>query len=228
MQIVVGVDQCKDGWVFIRLEDGKFKSARFYRDFATGVADSSDAKVIGVDIPIGYPDPTPERRSADTDARAMVGPRWRSVFWALPPILLDQPTWAAANQESKRLYDDRGVTKQSFALKPKIIQVAAVAAGDNRVYEVHPEVSFVKLAGQHLKFSKKNWNGHNERRALLVDRDIAIPDYLRDVGTAGADDVLDAAAAAWSAHRIALKQAIALPRAVKEYDVSGRRVAIWY
>ena len=105
--------------MFVRLVNGKFKSARFYRKFATGVADSSDAKVIGVDIPIGYPDPTPERRSADTDARAKVGPRWQSVFWALPPILLDQPTWAAANQESKRLYDDRGVTKQSFALKLK-------------------------------------------------------------------------------------------------------------
>ena len=140
MQIVVGVDQCKDGWVFIRLADGAFESARFYQDFATGVADSSSAKVVGVDVPIGYPHPPAGGCSPDVEARAMVGPRRSSVFSALPPFLLDQPSWAAANQESKKLYDGRGVTKQSFALKPKIIEVAAVAAGDKRVYEVHPEV----------------------------------------------------------------------------------------
>ncbi len=244
MQIVVGVDQCEDGWVFIRLADGKFESARFYEKFADGVEISSDAKAIGVDIPIGYPHaeaikvdtpigvphPPAERRSADTDARAMVGPRRSSVFSALPPILLDQPIWEAANQESIRLYDGRGVSKQSFALKPKIIEVAAVAEGNNRVYEVHPEVSFAKLAGhRHLAFSKYKWNGHHVRRKLLEDHGIVIPyNSLDEVRTAGVDDVLDAAAAAWSARRIALKQAVALPRAVKEYDVSGRRVAIWY
>ena len=78
-----------------------------------------------------------------------------------------------------------------------------MAARDNRVYEVHPEVSFVALAGQHLEVSKKQWNGHNARRALLAAHGILIPDDLGNTGTVGADDVLDAAAAAWSAHRIA-------------------------
>ena len=240
---MVGVDQCKDGWVFIRLRDGKFESARFYQKFADGVEVSSDAKAIGVDIPIGYPHaeaikvdtligvphPPVERRSADTDARAMVGPRRSSVFSALPPILLDQPTWEAANQESKRLYDGRGITRQSFALKPQINQVAVLAAEDSRIYEVHPEVSFKALSEKHLQFPKTQWNGHHVRRALLENHSIVIPyNSLDEVRTAGVDDVLDAAAAAWSARRIALKQAVALPRAFKEYDVSGRRVAIWY
>ena len=66
-----------------------------------------------------------------------------------------------------------------------------MAAGDNRVYEVHPEVSFVKLACRYLEFSKKTWNGHNVRRKLLADHGIKIPDVLDDARTVGADDILN-------------------------------------
>ena len=95
------------------------------------------------------------------------------------------------------------------------------------MYEVHPEVSFVALAGQHLGASKKQWNGHNVRRAVLAAHGIQIPDDLGGTGNVGADDILDAAAAAWSAYRIAVGDAVALP-VEPEYDVAGRRVAIWY
>ena len=71
---MVGVDQCEDGWVFIRLADGEFESARFYQDFARGVDDSPEAETIGVDIPIGYPRPPATQRLADGKARTMVGP----------------------------------------------------------------------------------------------------------------------------------------------------------
>lgn len=226
MQIVVGADQCGNGWVFIRLSDGAFESARFYRDFTKGVDDSPEAETIGVDIPIGYPRPPATQRLADGQARAMVGPRRSSVFTALHPDVLGEQTWAAANQMSKNRFS-KGVTTQSFALKPKITEVADVAARNNRVYEVHPEVSFVALAGQPLRFSKKQWNGHNARRTLLAAHGIEIPDVLDDAGIVGADDILDAAAAAWSASRIAEGQALSLPDP-PEYDGAGRRVAIWY
>ena len=210
MQIVIGVDACEDGWVFIRLEDGAFESARVYGEFAEGVEESTDAEAIGVDIPIGYPRPPATQRLADGQARAMVGPRRSSVFPTPHPDVLGEQNWKDANQKSRNRFG-RGLTQQSFALKPKINEVADVAARDNRVYEVHPEVSFVALAGQHLEVSKKQWNGHNARRALLAAHGILIPDDLGNTGTVGADDVLDAAAAAWSAHRIAEGRAISLP-----------------
>ena len=225
MQIVGGVDQCEDGWVFIRLADGEFESARFYQDFARGVDDSPEAETIGVDIPIGYPRPPATQRLAVGKARTMVGPRWRSVFPTPHPDLLEQP-WEVARQMSRDRFG-RGLSKQSYGLRTKIIQVADVVAGDNRVYEVHPEVCFVALAGQHLEYSKKKWNGHNVRRRLLAAHCIKIPDVLDDANTVGADDILDAAAAAWSARRIADGQALSLP-AAPEYDGAGRRVAIWY
>ena len=85
MRIVVGVDACEGGWVFIRLANGAFESARFYREFAVGVNSSPEAEVIGVDIPIGYPRPPATQRLADGQARAMVGPRSSSVFRHLTP-----------------------------------------------------------------------------------------------------------------------------------------------
>ena len=226
MLIVIGVDACEGGWVFIRLVNGAFQSARFYRDFAAGVNSSPDAEVIGVDIPIGYPRPPATQRLADGKARDMVGPRRSSVFPTVHPDVIGEQNWADANRISHIRFG-RGLSQQSFALKPKINEVADVATRDNRVYEVHPEVSFVALAGQHLEGSKKQWNGHNARRALLAAHGIVIPDDLGNTGTVGADDVLDAAAAAWTARRIADGQAVALPNAL-EYDVAGRRVAIWY
>ena len=198
MRIVIGVDACEGGWVFIQLVNGVLGSARFYQDFATGVDSSLDSEVIGVDILIGYPRPAATQRLADVQARAMVGPRRASVFPAPHPDVLGEQNWADANRMSRKRFG-RGLTKQSFALKPKINEVADVTARDNRVYEVHPEVSFVALAGQHLEGSKKQWNGHNARRALLAAHGIVIPDDLGNVGSVGADDVLDAAAAAWSA-----------------------------
>ena len=222
---MLGVDGCRGGWVFFRLVNGKFESARFYREFARGVDDSHDAVKIGVDIPIGYPHPPATQRLADCQAHAMVGPRWRSVFPTPHPDLLEQP-WEVARQMSCDRFG-RGLSKQSYDLKKKIIQVAAVVAVDNRVYEVHPEVSFVELAGQHLEYSKQTWNGHNVRRALLANHGIKIPNVLDDAKTVGADDILDAAAAAWSARRIAEGQATSLPDP-PECDGAGRRVAIWY
>ena len=180
MRIVVGVDACKGGWLFIRLENGAFESARLHREFAIGVNSSPDADVIGVDIPIGFPRPPATQRLADGQARAMVGPRGSSVFPAIHPDILREHDWADANRISRHRFG-RGLTKQSFALKPKINEAADVAVRGSRVYEVHPEMSFVALAGQHLEVSKKQWNGHNARRASLVAHGMIIPDDLETI-----------------------------------------------
>ena len=237
MQVVIGVDGCKRGWVFVRLENGVFTSAEFYEHFATGVDESGNVHVIGVDIPIGYPAPPALQREADGLARYMVRPLTASVFPTPHPDVLTAPNWTTANALSRKL-TGRGLSKASFNLVPKILDVNPIATRDGRVYEVHPEVSFRALADHpitanlalagHPLASKKQWNGHAERRALLVAAGIVIPDALvGDAGTAAADDILDAAVAAWSASRIASLAATSLP-APPEHDGDGRRVAIWY
>lgn len=225
MQVVVGVDGYKHGWVFVRLENGAFASAAIYARFVDGVGASDDATVIGVDIPIGFPTGRATERAADGEARGMVKPLTSTVFPAPHPQVLKAPNWEIANSKSSELTGN-GLSKQSFALAPKILEVQSVVMGDPRIYEVHPEVSFRALAGQPLA-SKKRWNGHTQRRALLVRKGIVIPDDLGNAGTAAADDILDAAVAAWSAKRIAAKVAIPLPNP-PERDADGRPVAIWY
>ena len=226
-RIVIGVDACKGGWVFIQLENGAFASAKIYRRFADGVNASRDAAVICVDIPIRYPTPPAIRRQADDDARERVGPRHNSIFPTPHPDVLNAPDYDVANRISLEV-TNLGLTPVSFALMPRILEVDHVAAHDGRVREVHPEVSFRELACQHLQWTKHHWNGQRERSALLANPGgIEIPDDLGEAGIAGPDDILDAAAAAWSANRIAAGHAKSLP-APPECDTAGRPVAIWY
>jgi predicted RNase H-like nuclease len=197
--------------------------------------------VIGVDIPIGL---VPGGgRLADPAARAFLKPYASSVFAAPPLEVVDMDDYAQANA----LLGQLGVPKmsrQAWALLPKIRETALIADADERVYEVHPETSFRAMAGAPLKYRKKSWNGLHERRRLLAGEGIDVPESLDDVGAVPADDLLDAAAAAWSARRILRRRnrdhgggrdgaddaptdiAVSLPSPPEEHG--GRRIAIWY
>jgi predicted RNase H-like nuclease len=90
--------------------------------------------------------------------------------------------------------------------------VADIAASDHRIVEVHPEVSFRALKGEPLRYPKKDsWSGGAERRALLGGAGIFISDELPGGERAAPDDVVDAAAAAWSAMRVAEGKSSTLP-----------------
>ena len=82
------------------------------------------------------------------------------------------------------------------------------------------------LAGKPLTLAKKTWGGQMHRRRLLEKAGILLPDDLVDANEVPPDDVLDAAVAAWSAHRIACGEAISFPSEPSETDGS-RRIAIW-
>jgi len=187
----------------------------------TDLLDSvSDVAVIAVDIPIGIDGPYPRR--ADVAARAFVEERRSSVFMTPPRSVLVASDYEQATRVAEKAIGT-GVSRQAFALGPKILQVDAVARDESRVIEVHPEVSFRAMAGQALTHSKKSWNGLKQREQLLIDTGIVIPSELPIPGSVAADDVLDAAAAAWSAHRYAAGEARSLP----EDPVSGESL-IWY
>jgi predicted RNase H-like nuclease len=53
-----------------------------------------------------------------------------------------------------------------------------------------------------------------------------LPDELGPAGQAPPDDILDAAAVAWSAHRMAIGAASSHPNPPEEDD--GSKIAIWY
>ena len=140
--------------------------------------------------------------------------------------VLEAPSFAEANKISWERFG-RGISAQSYALRRKILEVDECAATDDRIYEVHPEVCFTAMKSEPLDYSKHSWNGQAERRQLIAGTGIALPDNLPDAGKVPPDDLLDAAAAAWTAWRIVRGKAEVLPNSAAGCDTSRREV-IWY
>jgi predicted RNase H-like nuclease len=223
--MVVGIDGCKNGWVAVFVRDGVFAKAGFHPDMSTLLKDCPDVSIIAVDIPIGTSNVI--GRKADLEAREFLGKRASTVFLTPPMQVLEQQTYEQATALARKRWG-KGISKQSYALGPKIMEVTKRAKEDERIREVHPEVSFQAMAGIPLQHTKKTWNGFMERRGLLRRVEIEIPDEMGEAGALGApDDILDAAVAAWSAGRLARGGASSLP-APPEADAHGYPMAIWY
>lgn len=219
---VMGVDGAPDGWVAVIIcaHDHKLVSAASRPEFAAIVADHVDATIVAVDMPIGIGPEWP--RPPDQEARRLLAAGRSSVFF-MPPIgVLEAATYVEAVERCQQL-GIPGVSQQAYALRSKIFEVAAVAATDPRVREVHPEVSFASMNHGPLAHRKKTWAGFQERRRLLRVNGIELDDTLDTTGRAGVDDVLDAAAAAWTAARIARGEAQWIPANAGEADAR-----IWY
>ena len=235
MGIAVGLDGCPGGWIAAVIRDGRLVAVEFVESACAALEAYPDAEAFAFDIPVGLS--TDGRRDADIAARAFLGKRANSVFWAPLRVVLDVDrsafsTHRQAYARARRLSRDasggsHSLSAQSFALAPKIREVDAIASTDDRVYEAHPEVSFSFLAGGALLPSKKTSDGLKQRRALLSAAGLAIPDLEGEASRRGsADDIVDAVACAWTAARIARGEALPLPDPPQR--IEGREVAIWY
>jgi predicted RNase H-like nuclease len=230
---VVGVDAAKGGWVAVELvategvPSGVGRMA-WFGSFLDVVSAFPTASVIAVDMPIGLP-AAGRRREADDAARRFVGPRGSSVFATPSRELLDAETYGDARAIAVRRMVP-SLSAQAYALAPRIREVAVVVAapGGERVVEVHPEVSFRQMKGAVLRTKKRDAAGVVERFALLAQQGIAMPDPLPELPDVAMHDLLDAAAAAWSAGRVAAGEAKTLPEEPPIDPVTRRPVAIWY
>jgi predicted RNase H-like nuclease len=223
----VGVDGWRGGWVAVVLDDGRRPAVLAAAGLAEIVAACPDAAAIGVDMPLGLV--ARGWRQADDLAAARLGAH-RSRVFRVPP----RPAWSAATHREavavcRELTDPpAGFSVQAWSLKDKIRQADEVRTGQpGRLYEVHPELSFAALnGGTVIAAGKKTWNGQLARRAVLARAGLALPDDLAAAGIVPADDILDAAAVAWTAARIARGQAVSFPSPAQPDD-SGHPIAIW-
>ena len=118
-----------------------------------------------------------------------------------------------------------GVSAQAHALGPRILHVTGLARRDERIREIHPEVSFRAMnGGAPLRYRKKTAGGALERVEILRRHGITLDDP-GEAADVPVDDLLDAAAGAWSAHRIATGTARSLPEPPEL--IEGYPVAIW-
>jgi predicted RNase H-like nuclease len=199
----LGVDACRAGWVGIAWSGGAIQ-AYVGADIdgvvamATGVG---IVDVIGIDIPIGLADNT--SRQADLLARKAAGPRWASVFVTPVRAALLIDNYAEASALNRRL-TGAGISRQAYNLRDKILQVDDwLPRAPGRVVEAHPELTFAELAGAPLADGKSTWSGAVRRRRLLAEAGLEVSGDLGLAGNqVGVDDVLDAAAVAWTAARV--------------------------
>jgi predicted RNase H-like nuclease len=210
--VAVGIDGCKAGWMAVLVSEGGVADARVFPDFGAALAAFPTSDVYAVDIPIGLP--TSGRRRADEAARAFVGPRAASVFWAPPRAAL-----VVRYEEAVRVcaaLAAPGISRQAYGLGAKILEVEPFAARDARVVEVHPEASFRALAGEPLVHPKTTWAGFRMRVRLLEAAGIAVPE-LPELPIL---DTVDAAGAAWSGLRVARGEASTLPAEAQQGEAT--------
>lgn len=222
---VVGVDGCAAGWVGVVLGRAAAPQGVFAATLHDLARQVPDAAGFGVDIPIGLP--VRGERSADLAARLALGPRRSSVFSTPVREALTAATHARATQVSREL-TGKGISRQAYGLAPRILEAEAwVVDLDVPVWEVHPELSFTTLLGYPARASKKTWSGIRERVTALAAAGIELGDLGEAGRRAAVDDVVDAAAAAWSAQRLLAGRGVAYPDPPEVDERTGRLVAIW-
>ncbi len=182
---VAGVDLARGSLAVAVLEGGRIAEA--YRVDSIAEALLVDAQVVGIDIPIGIPDAGV--RQCDVAARRFIGPRASSVFTTPLRSVLEAGTYEDARRIAVEL-TGKSISAQSYALRHRILEVDEYARADERVIEVHPEVSFRELAHRPL-LSKHRADGLAERRALLEDAGLEVP---LEAPRVSEPDLLDASA----------------------------------
>ncbi|CAN5817406.1 DUF429 domain-containing protein [soil metagenome] len=224
MMKAIGLDARKGGWVAVSLVHGSFYSAEAVTDLADFLHSNGEAAAVAIDIPIGLPDSG--RRAADIEAKLYLVKRRNSVFLTPPRASIEAPKYPEAVTLCKKLAG-YGLSRQSYGLRMKIMEVDKLVGNQPNLYEAHPEVSFTAMAGHPMNHAKKSWNGTAERLKALSSVGIELPFVQLGSGNAGVDDVIDAAAVAWTADRKGRGEAQTLP-AEPPLQYEGRPVAIWY
>ncbi len=202
---VAGIDGTKTGWAVIELTNGRFAADRLL-PLETDFAELAGAQVRADRLRAA------SRRRGRT--RLSHGRRQHRLHHTKP------------RHTRTPFRAGLGVSAQAHALGPRVLHVTALAQTNPRLYEVHPEVSFrATNDGRPLRYRKKTAGGALERIKLLAAHGIHL-DQFAELSIVPLDDVLDAAAAAWTAHRIATATAHSLPDPPQIID--GHPTAIWY
>lgn len=209
---VLGVDGCRRGWVGVRW-DGSTE-VLVAATIAELVAAAGPVDAIAIDIPIGLPSDTP--REPERLARRLLPGRASTVFNAPAAVVLDAADYTSANAANRAALG-LGLSKQTWYLVPKIRDVHDWLATRPAVtvVEAHPELCFAAMNGGVLVDGKTTTAGEELRRSLLTGHGLAV-DARRRTGVA-VDDILDAAATAWTARRVADGIAERLPPEPREH-----------
>ena len=226
---VAGVDGCRGGWVSFKVELPARVISVEVIDLPAWLRERPpDLACVGIDIPIGLLNGS---RACDKAARKLLGqPRGTSVFAAPCRAAVHAATYEEASAVNRQK-TGRGLSQQAWGIVPKIKQVDDAITPDCQrwAFEVHPKVCFWALNQRRpmTHNNKKTKEGAAERIALLRRVFPEIDTHLANrPARVGADDLLDAAAAAWTALRWHRNEAECV--CTPEHDEKGLAVTIYY
>lgn len=214
---VLGVDVARGGWVGALLDPSGHGTPLLFTgaSVAEVVERAGAVAVVAVDIPIGLPDDT--RRDADLQTRAFLPGKSSSVFTTPVRDAVYAESYGRANALSRERVGS-GVSQQAFELRKRIQEVDAWVRQDLPfvVAECHPEASFALMAGAPIASKKRSAEGAKDRRDTLAAHGIYVP--LSAPTGVGTDDMVDACAAAWTAHRVKTGMARSFPDAPQTFS----------
>lgn len=230
-----GVDACKGGWVVAKSAAWPCRESprlALCPDFAGVIAYTLDCKRVAVDIPIGLSRGA-KLRKCDVEAKKLLAGHNPSALFYAPPR---ETLHAETPVEFQRLHrkargSGAGLPVWGFLPKVKEANAAMTAALQKRIVEFHPELSWLRVAGEDLD-SKHTSVGIAQRKRLILKDVPELEQVLRwkdFLGRAAAmDDLLDAIigiAVAWASLK---GSPYRLPANSAETDGAGLRMEIWY
>ena len=167
----LGVDGCKEGWVGVALNtNGRFQESILVDNFSDLTKYFPNVEIIGVDMPVDLVN-KPSRMADQLVRKKLGSKRGRSVFPAIPKFMIERK-WIdmkadELNKESRRRLGC-AFSRQTINLKNKILEVNQLLSPSLNIIEVHPELCFMKMNFDiPLEYSKKTWNGMQQRLQLL-------------------------------------------------------------
>ncbi|MES1930895.1 hypothetical protein SADO_16668 [Salinisphaera dokdonensis CL-ES53] len=223
-----GIDGCPGGWIAVT-----HKGAFVDRDLGD-LLDRLGPEVVAIDMPIGLAEDG--SRACDQAARALLsGRRATSVFPTPVRAALAGRNHGEASAINAE-YCGKRLSAQTYHLLPKIREVDGLLRRTEhwhtRVFETHPEVSFMALnGGEALAEPKRSATGQSRRRDLIAahfGRDaFANARILVSKQDAADDDLADAFACLFTAERIATERHVTLPE-TPDTDAAGLPMRICY
>ncbi|HUZ91485.1 MAG TPA: DUF429 domain-containing protein [Methylocella sp.] len=224
---IAGVDGCRKGcWIAVTADTQTFDKAqvKIFKSFAELISELAARSIIGIDMPTGLAEHTDRGgREPDWAAREFLGRQRASVFPVPSRRAVYERDYAQVCAIARETSEPRrAVSKQLFGILPRIRQIDEILRQDpalrDRVFEVHPEVSFKVMNNDEPLPERKKVKGRiyqpgmHLRHNLLRKEGFPLS-FLNQRPPHGAalDDFYDACACAWSAKRILYGKARVFP-----------------
>lgn len=230
---VLGVDaRGRAPFWTVRIEDGAVQAIEPF-DGLDEALEAPAAAVVAVDVALGHEDPQGETdglRACDRAARELLGEAADRLFALPPPAVFEVASYHEA-LETCRARGWPHLEAPLWFARERLQALALRAGEDERLVEVHPEISFAVMKGIGDQVGPaerygETWAALHERLRLLHDAGLHPEGHLDGDERSSPRRVLDAAAAAWSARRVARGQSRPFPEDPPADPRTGRKVAI--